>query len=80
MSRTIKLALSGVLAVLTCVLGFCTKITIPVFLVLIGLKVFYPPYTLGWAATVIIPLVGGFVCWGLCVTAAVAARFLVEEL
>ena len=80
MSRTIKLVLVGILTALACVLSFCAKVTIPVFLVLVGLKVFYPPYTLGWAATVIIPLGGGLMCWVLGVTTAVAARFLADEL
>ena len=80
MSRTIKLVLVGVLTALTCVLSFCVKVTIPALLILVGLKVFYPPYTLGWAATVIIPLVGGLVCWVVCVMTAVAARFLADEL
>ena len=78
--RTIKLVLVGILTALACVLSFCTEVTIPVFLVLVGLKVFYPPYTLGWAATVIIPLGGGLICLVLGVITAVVTRVLADDI
>ena len=80
MSRTIKLVLVGILTALACVLSFCAKVTIPALLILVGLKVFYPPYTLGWAATVIIPLVGGLVCWILGVITVVVTRVLADDI
>ena len=80
MSGTTKFVLFGILTALACVLSFCAKVTILALLVLVGLKVFYPSYTLGWAATVIIPLVGGLVCWILEVITVIAVRVLADDI